>query len=90
MADLISVEQAAKDLGVHVQTVRRFIHAGRLRAFKQAGAGNRFLVSAEDIERLKKPVPVAVVPDRDERQLVLPMAEKSARSMGRVRTARRK
>lgn len=79
MADLIGVEQAAKDLGVHVQTVRRFIHEGRLRAFKQPGAGNKFLVSTEDVERLKKPVPVQAVPVRDEKQLLLPEPKSAAK-----------
>ena len=62
-----SVEHAAKELGLHVQSVRKLIHTGALPAFRRAGEKG-FLIRSEDVAKLKAErsalVPVAPVPEK--------------------------
>lgn len=57
MSNLISIADAAKMAGVHVQTVRRWVSAGRVQAYNLAGA-NKFWVEKSDIEKMLVPIPV--------------------------------
>ncbi|KUH99270.1 helix-turn-helix domain-containing protein [Mycobacterium sp. IS-3022] len=55
MPDLTMNEAAAR-LGVHPMTIRRYIAAGRLRAYR---LGPRLVrIHAEDVERLRQGEPV--------------------------------
>lgn len=56
MGDLISIMDAAREMKVHPQTLRRFVKAGRLKAYKLPGRGNRYLVEREDLDKLTEPV----------------------------------
>lgn len=60
MGELISIMDAAKELQVHPQTLRRFVKDGRLKAYRVPGRGNRFMIERGDLERLREPVPVGV------------------------------
>ncbi|GAA0638640.1 hypothetical protein GCM10009547_48570 [Sporichthya brevicatena] len=51
---LVSVDDAAEYLGVHAQTVRSFIHRGKLTGYK---VGRLMRVDAAEVERLAEPVP---------------------------------
>lgn len=53
-SDLISIKQAARLVnGTHVATIRRWIHAGKLPAYRLAGT--RLLVSRADVLNLIQP-----------------------------------
>lgn len=58
MADrqTVPLKEAAEILGVSIQTLRRAIQSGDLRAFQIVKAGN-WLVQMEEIERLMKKEP---------------------------------
>jgi excisionase family DNA binding protein len=47
--DLYSVEQVAQLLGLHVRTVRNYVRAGRLKAFR---IGKQYRIPREDLEAL--------------------------------------
>src|SRR5215204_2865599 len=49
---LMSVGQVAEYLGVHEQTVRRWVHLGELPAVK---AGRQFRIDPEDVRRFASP-----------------------------------
>lgn len=53
MGDYILLQDAAKDLSVHPQTLRLWIKAGRISAFRRPGKGNRVFLKADEIEKLK-------------------------------------
>ena len=48
--DLLSIPQAAKELGVHFTTVYRWIHKGRLYPFR---IGNQVYITSKEVEELK-------------------------------------
>jgi excisionase family DNA binding protein len=47
--DLYSVEQVAAQLGLHVRTVRNYVHDGRLKAVR---IGKQYRIAREDLEAL--------------------------------------
>ena len=49
--DLLSVPQAAKELGVHFVTVYRWIEQGKIRPFR---IGNQVFVTTEEVKALKE------------------------------------
>jgi excisionase family DNA binding protein len=49
--DLLSVPQAAKELGVHFATVYRWIDKGRIRPFR---IGGQVFVTLEEVRQLKE------------------------------------
>ncbi len=62
--ELLSVDEAAGFLGVHAQTVRNYIRAGKLPAYRLAG--ERFLrVLRRDLLALLERVPVEDARDTD-------------------------
>jgi|SoiMethySBSTD1v2_1073268.scaffolds.fasta_scaffold387037_2 excisionase family DNA binding protein len=51
----LSMNQAADEMGVHPKTIRRWITAGHLPAFRIAG--NQVRIKTEDLDALAKPIP---------------------------------
>ncbi|MBW2562250.1 MAG: helix-turn-helix domain-containing protein [Deltaproteobacteria bacterium] len=49
--DLLSVPQAAKELGVHFATVYRWIDKGKVRPFR---IGGQVFITADDLKALKE------------------------------------
>ncbi len=49
MADMLTIHEAAAELRIHVETLRRWIRAGRLRAVK---VGVKILVPRSEVERI--------------------------------------
>ena len=49
--DLVSVPQAAKELGVHFATVYRWIDKGRIRPFR---IGGQVFVTLDEVRQLKE------------------------------------
>jgi excisionase family DNA binding protein len=54
MPKVISVAEAAKRLGVHERTIRRWIREGRLKPYRLLGDLHRF-VDVEEVEALREP-----------------------------------
>ena len=54
MGELLTVEQVAKVFDVSLDTVRRWVAAGRLKAVTQLGKGRTFFFEAQEVERLKR------------------------------------
>jgi excisionase family DNA binding protein len=48
LAELLTLDQAAAYLGLHANTVRRYIREGKLAAF---AVGNRYTISTEELAR---------------------------------------
>jgi len=48
LAELLTLDQAAAYLGLHANTVRRYIREGKLAAF---AVGNRYTISTEELGR---------------------------------------
>jgi len=48
LAELLTLDQAAAYLGLHANTVRRYIREGKLAAF---AVGNKYVISADEIAR---------------------------------------
>lgn len=63
MGELISIMDAAKELSVHPQTLRRFVKDGRLKAYRVPGRGNRYMVERDELAKLTEPVPVGAAPE---------------------------
>ena len=61
---LLSVEEAARALGVHVRTVRRYIHEGRLQATR---IGRLYRIPAAQLQALTGLPPRGPDPVRDRR-----------------------
>lgn len=59
----LTIEEAARELDVHAQTIRNYIRRGDLQAYQRAGSLNK-LVRREDIEAMKEPRPVLVAAAR--------------------------
>lgn len=57
MPKVIPVAQAAKRLGVHERTIRRWIKEGRLKPYRVLGDVRRF-VAADEVEALREPQPL--------------------------------
>lgn len=76
MAQLMQVRQAARALGVHENTVRRWEERGLLRAVKLPSGVRRF--RAEDIEAMRERMFSGFAPLRDDDDVV---AVKQARSI---------
>jgi len=55
MKDYVTVKEAAKNLGVNPETLRRWDRAGKLKA-KRNPMNNYRLYSVKDIENLKKQI----------------------------------
>lgn len=49
--DILSIPQAAKELGVHFTTVYRWINKGLIRPFR---IGGQVFITVEDLKALKK------------------------------------
>src|ERR1700684_1589953 len=47
--ELYSVEQVAERLGLHVKTVRNYVHEGRLKAVR---IGKQYRIAREDLEAM--------------------------------------
>ncbi|MHB8689008.1 MAG: helix-turn-helix domain-containing protein [Candidatus Dormibacteraceae bacterium] len=54
MADLIPLQDAARELGVNPATLYRYLKAGKLRSYDIAFDRRTFL-DREELERLRKP-----------------------------------
>ncbi|NJD28171.1 MAG: helix-turn-helix domain-containing protein [Chloroflexi bacterium] len=52
---LTSLPEAARELGIHESTVRRWIKAGLLPA-DRIGPGRRYRIARHDLDRLRKSV----------------------------------
>src|SRR6185436_9372523 len=68
-ADLLSIDQVAERLGLHVRTVRRYVRHGRLRAVR---IGKQYRVAREALDALtgkEAPAPAPVVPVSGARQI---------------------
>ena len=61
-------DEAARELGVSAQTVRRYVSEGRLRSYTRGT--NRHLVNLDDVRRMLRPGPVAGVGAEDALALV--------------------
>ena len=48
LAELLTLDETAAYLGLHANTVRRYIREGKLVAF---AVGNRYTISTEELER---------------------------------------
>jgi excisionase family DNA binding protein len=53
--DYLTPEEAAEELGVHVQTMRAYIRSGRMPAFRLAGERAIRILRA-DLEKVLEPV----------------------------------
>lgn len=51
---ILNIPQAAKELGVHENTIRNYINRGLLRAFKPAYKGARSKIRAEDLQDFRR------------------------------------
>lgn len=81
MADLIGVAQAAKEFGVHPQTIRRAIHAGRIKGYKRPFV-HGFFVDRAELKGLAQLQTVA--PDkRGDLQMALPEVGARPKKAGR-------
>lgn len=78
MADLIGVVQAAKEFKIHPQTIRVWIHAGRIKGYKKPFS-NAFLVDRAELKALSKVMPIEVEQGSGD-QLVMPLEGKRKRS----------
>lgn len=54
MKDYLTIQEAAKELNVHEQTVRNWIRDGVLTAFTRPGQGRQKFVRKGDIEKQKQ------------------------------------
>lgn len=52
---VISISEAAKMLGVHIETMRRWDREGKLKAVRIGGAGHR-KYRVVDLEQILKPI----------------------------------
>lgn len=68
MAELIQVRQAARMLGVHENTIRRWEERGLLRAVRLPSGVRRF--RAEDIEAVRKGMFSGFAPLREDEDVV--------------------
>ncbi|MEX1061511.1 MAG: helix-turn-helix domain-containing protein, partial [Patescibacteria group bacterium] len=68
----LSISQAARELGVHPETLRRWERDGDLAAERTAGGQRRY--SSEEIAKLEAPVPSPLVPPPPSPQVALPPA----------------
>ncbi len=55
--DLLTVAQAAEDLGVSIRTIQNWIKSGRIEAVRPAGVGATYpyTIRATEVEKLKAP-----------------------------------
>lgn len=56
MDSLITVADAAKSLGVNVETVRRWVRLGELKAYTKPGKGRTMFVEKSQVDKRKEPV----------------------------------
>jgi excisionase family DNA binding protein len=49
--DYLMISEVAKELGVHRDTIRRWIHKGFIKATKTFG--NHFRISADELEKVR-------------------------------------
>jgi excisionase family DNA binding protein len=55
MSDILTVPEAARQAGVHPETIRRWIWSGRLQARK---IGNQHVIEPEALKRAQRPEPL--------------------------------
>lgn len=58
MDNLVTVADAAKSLSVNVETVRRWVRLGELKAYTKPGRGRTMFVEKSQVEKRKAFVPL--------------------------------
>ena len=59
MQKKFTVKQLADMFGVHVETVRRWVRSGALRAHREIGKGKSLFVDADDLTRFRDSIKTA-------------------------------
>jgi excisionase family DNA binding protein len=59
---LLSVDEVAQTLGLHVRTIRRYLREGRLKGFK---VGKSYRIASQDLAALTGQQPSAAYRDLD-------------------------
>ncbi|HWS31013.1 MAG TPA: helix-turn-helix domain-containing protein [Clostridia bacterium] len=56
MRNKLTLNQIAEIFGVHLETVRRWVRSGSLKAHREVGKGKSLFVEADELERFRSEV----------------------------------